>query len=72
MEESASQKKDVYALVVDIVIVVVAVLISVILLIQHKNTAQVTIDTREDRYYRPVDVKKRFNIWQPGSGSIYR
>ena len=55
MDKDTPQKKDVYALVVDIVIVFVAVLISIILLIQHRSTARATVDIREDRYYRPVD-----------------
>ena len=65
MEETEPQKKDIYALIVDIVIVVTAILISAVLLIQYKNTAQVTIDTREDRYYRPVDPKKDLIFGNP-------
>ena len=57
MQETEPQKKDVYAILVDAVILGIAVLISIILLVQYNKTAQVTIDTREDRYYRPVNPK---------------
>lgn len=57
MKDVEPKKKDVYAVLVDVVILGVAILISIVLLIQHSNAAQVTIDTREDRYYRPVNPK---------------
>lgn len=65
METPKQQKKDVYAVIVDIVIVSVAVLISIILLIQHANTTNTTIDTREDRYFRSVDPEKDLILGNP-------
>ena len=43
--------------VVDIVIFATALLISIVLLVQHSDATQVTVDTREDRYFRPVNPK---------------
>ena len=57
MENTEPRKKDIYTILVDIVILGTAILLSIVLLIQHGNTTRVTIDTREDRYYRPVDPK---------------
>ena len=51
------RKKGVYGLVVDVVIFLVAILISAVLLVQHSNAVQVMIDTREDRYFRAVEPK---------------
>ena len=55
MSEAEPQKKEVRAIVTDMVIIGVALLLSIIILIQYGKTARVTIDTREDRYYRPVN-----------------
>ena len=52
MEPAQQQKKDIYAGIVDVVIITIALLISTILLIQHNNTVQVTIDTREDPLFQ--------------------
>ena len=44
-------------IIVDIAILAAAVLISAVLLVQHSDATQVTMDTREDRYFRPVNPK---------------
>ena len=44
-------------IIVDVVILSVALLISTVLLVQHSTALQVMMDTREDRYFRPVQPK---------------
>lgn len=48
-------RENVYALAVDITILSIAVLVSGILFLRHTDATSVTIDDREDRYFRPVD-----------------
>ncbi|MDE0243519.1 MAG: thioredoxin domain-containing protein [Candidatus Kaiserbacteria bacterium] len=43
------------ALVVDIVIILIAIVASATLFIQHSSSSTVTTDTREEQYVRPVD-----------------
>ena len=43
--------------IVDATILIITLIISTVLLIQHSNAKQVTIDTREERYFRPVNPK---------------
>lgn len=58
MKASYEKKKGgVYGMVVDAIILLVAVLVSMVLLVQHSNAVEVMIDTREDRYFRPVQPK---------------
>ena len=57
MTAAQSSKKDPYGIIVDIVILLVAIIISVALLMQHNSAVQVMIDTREDRYFRSVNPK---------------
>ena len=57
MSTAQTQKRGADSIVVDAVILTVALIISIVLLIQHSNTVQVMIDTREDRYFRPVNPK---------------
>ena len=57
METAQTEKKGAYSGVVDIAILAVALLISTVLLIQHSNAVEVMVDTREDRYFRPVNPK---------------
>ena len=57
MRSAQSHRKGVYGIVVDAVILVVAIIVGITLLIQHSNAVQVMIDTREDRYFRPVNPK---------------
>ena len=57
MEESQTKKGGLSGVVVDVVILLVAVLISVVLLVQHSSAVEVMIDTREDRYFRSVQPK---------------
>lgn len=41
--------------IVDVAILLTALLVSAVLLIQHSSALQVTMDTREDRYFREVN-----------------
>ena len=64
--ENESPKKH-YSLAVDITIVGIAVLISGTLLIRHADETAVTADTREERYFRPVDTKTDLIYGNPGA-----
>ena len=55
--EQSQKKRGISGIVVDVTILVAAVLVSVVLLVQHSNATQVTMDMREDRYFRPVNPK---------------
>ncbi len=57
MKTVQTKKKDLHGAVVDVAIFLIALLISVVLLMQHSTAVQVMIDTREDRYFRPVQPK---------------
>ena len=53
-----NQQPSFYAVLLDITILGVALVISGILFFQYKDTVSVTADTREERYFRPVDPKE--------------
>ena len=55
--EQSHKKRGASGIAVDVAILMAAVLVSIVLLVQHSNATQVTIDTREDRYFRPVNPK---------------
>ena len=57
MRVGQPQKKDVYKITVDALIIAVALLISIVLLVQYSNAVEVMTDTRDDRYFRPVNQK---------------
>ena len=45
----------IYAIAIDIAILGIAMAISIALFVQYASAIEVTVDHREDRYYRPVD-----------------
>ena len=65
MASPQPQTKNVYGIVVDIVILALALLISIVLITRHNSTVSVTIDTREDRYFRPVNPKSDLILGNP-------
>ena len=52
------QKKNIYTLLTDITIIGIAIIISIILIVQYNTVTSVTIDNREDRYFRPVNPQQ--------------
>ena len=58
---------NIYALLIDISIICIAVVISVVLLIQHDGGKRVTVDDREERYHRDVDPAVDLIFGNPGA-----
>ncbi|MCY4577396.1 MAG: thioredoxin domain-containing protein [Candidatus Kaiserbacteria bacterium] len=54
-EAQGEKKKKMHGIIVDATILTVALLISTVLMVQHSNAVQVMVDTREDRYFRPIN-----------------
>lgn len=48
-------KNGVLAYIVDIIIVLIAIIASIVLFTQYSSSNEVTVDTREEQYVRPVD-----------------
>lgn len=57
MEAAQTQKRGGYKIAIDVLIIVIALLVSIVLLVQHSNATEVMIDARDDRYFRPVNKK---------------